>query len=208
MAHEALVQGIPANLLQPFLQNDERLAAALKQAEQTRKEVAEEFGADVLHKEEKEVAADAQSGFANFYHPDVANRYVPVAANGPWIVTLRGAVLYDVGGYGMLGFGHNNPMLAKALARDQCMANIMTPSFSQKRFFDDLFIDLFFLQFFCSLSFVSFFPFYVLMSCPHIHIYVITFYSHPSRFGYWYCHAQTGVCLGGGLGGGLGIYWE
>ena len=32
--------------------------------------------------------------------------YVAIAARGPWVVTLKGAVLHDTGGYGMLGFGH------------------------------------------------------------------------------------------------------
>ena len=34
----------------------------------------------------------------------------------PWIVTLKGAVLHDNGGYGMLGFGHNAPAILDALA--------------------------------------------------------------------------------------------
>jgi hypothetical protein len=35
---------------------------------------------------------------------------------------------------GMLGFGHNAEFLEKAVAAPQCMANIMTPSFSQHAF--------------------------------------------------------------------------
>src|SRR5690606_33400013 len=50
------------------------------------------------------------------------------------IVTLKGAVLHDSGGYGMLGFGHAPGPVLEALARPQAMANIMTPSISQLRF--------------------------------------------------------------------------
>src|SRR5690606_23437508 len=53
---------------------------------------------------------------------------------GPWIVTLKGAVLHDSGGYGMLGFGHAPAEVIDAMARPQAMANIMTPSLSQLRF--------------------------------------------------------------------------
>ena len=60
--------------------------------------------------------------------------YIALAARGPWVVTLKGAVLYDAGGYGMLGFGHTPPAVLEALARPQVMANIMTPSLSQGRF--------------------------------------------------------------------------
>src|SRR5699024_6079181 len=46
---------------------------------------------------------------------------------------LKGAVLHDNGGYGMLGFGHNHPAIAEAMARPQAMANVMTPSIAQLR---------------------------------------------------------------------------
>src|SRR5690606_19360323 len=62
------------------------------------------------------------------------NPYVALAARGPWIVTLKGAVLYDTGGYGMLGFGHAPEDILEAMARPQALANIMTPSLSQLRF--------------------------------------------------------------------------
>jgi acetylornithine/succinyldiaminopimelate/putrescine aminotransferase len=74
-----------------------------------------------------------QAGYVNFYADDQVQPYVALAARGPWIVTLKGAVLYDAGGYGMVGFGHNPPAVMEALARPQAMANIMTPSLSQMR---------------------------------------------------------------------------
>lgn len=37
----------------------------------------------------------------------------------------------------MLGFGHNAEFLEKAVAAPHCMANIMTPSFSQHSFYQE-----------------------------------------------------------------------
>jgi acetylornithine/succinyldiaminopimelate/putrescine aminotransferase len=79
-----------------------------------------------------------QAGFVNFYPDDAVCPFVPLAARGAWIVTLKGAVLYDCGGYGMLGFGHNPPAVMEALARPQMMANVMTPSLAQHAFTEAL----------------------------------------------------------------------
>src|SRR5690606_2257698 len=67
------------------------------------------------------------------YPQDGVNPYVALAARGPWIVTLKGAVLYDTGGYGMLGFGHAPEKVIEAMAKPQALANIMTPNLSQLR---------------------------------------------------------------------------
>ena len=75
-----------------------------------------------------------QGDFINFYPDDAVNPYVVLAARGPWVITLKGAVIHDSGGYGMLGFGHTPKALLAALARPQVMANVMTPSVSQLRF--------------------------------------------------------------------------
>ncbi|MEO7148326.1 MAG: aminotransferase class III-fold pyridoxal phosphate-dependent enzyme [Rhodanobacteraceae bacterium] len=76
----------------------------------------------------------AQSGFVNFYADDAVTPFVALAARGPWLVTTKGAVLYDCGGYGMLGFGHNPPAVREALSRPQVMANVMTPNVVQHAF--------------------------------------------------------------------------
>jgi len=75
-----------------------------------------------------------QQGFVNFYQADAVNPYIALAARGPWIVTLKGAVLHDAGGYGMLGFGHAPEAVLDAMAAPQVMANIMTPNLAQWRF--------------------------------------------------------------------------
>jgi hypothetical protein len=50
----------------------------------------------------------------------------------PWVVTLKGAVIHDSGGYGMLGAGHAPaPTCSRRWRKPQAMANVMTPSLSQ-----------------------------------------------------------------------------
>ena len=90
--------------------------------------------ADVLDLDEQAQIQAMQDGFINFYADDAVTPYVALAARGPWVVTLKGAVLYDAGGYGMLGFGHTPEPVIDAMSRPQVMANIMTPSLSQQRF--------------------------------------------------------------------------
>ena len=90
--------------------------------------------ADLLDLDERAQAEAIQAAYVNFYQDDAVNPYVALAARGPWIVTLKGAVLHDSGGYGMLGFGHAPAQVIEAMARPQAMANIMTPSVSQMRF--------------------------------------------------------------------------
>jgi acetylornithine/succinyldiaminopimelate/putrescine aminotransferase len=112
---------------------DAMLGEAVAAAVARHRELRAELG-DFLKLDEAEQLAQTQAGFVNFYPDDAINPYLPAAARGPWIVTLKGAVLHDNGGYGMLGFGHNHPAIDAALARQQVMANVMTPSVSQLRF--------------------------------------------------------------------------
>jgi acetylornithine/succinyldiaminopimelate/putrescine aminotransferase len=106
----------------------EAIAAAAGEFERVRGDFAELLDLD----EDAQIQA-VQAGYVNFYPQDAVNPYVALAARGPWIVTLKGAVLYDTGGYGMLGFGHAPEAVIEAMAKPQAMANIMTPSLSQLR---------------------------------------------------------------------------
>ena len=90
--------------------------------------------ADLLDRDEIEQIRAMQDGFVNFYADDAVVPYIALAACGPWVVSLKGAVLYDAGGYGMLGFGHTPADILTAAGKPQVMANIMTPSLSQGRF--------------------------------------------------------------------------
>jgi len=89
---------------------------------------------ELLALDEDAQLARVQGDFINFYPEDAINPYVALAARGPWVVTLKGAVIHDSGGYGMLGFGHTPKAILEALGRPQVMANVMTPSISQLRF--------------------------------------------------------------------------
>lgn len=84
--------------------------------------------ADFLALDEKEQVLQAHSGLTNFYAKDAVNPYVAVGGAGPWIITLKGAVIYDVGGYGMLGLGHAPAAVLDAMNQPHVMANIMTAS--------------------------------------------------------------------------------
>jgi acetylornithine/succinyldiaminopimelate/putrescine aminotransferase len=109
------------------------LAEAIAAAGAEFARIADEFP-DLLDLDENAQILAVQAGFVNFYSNDTVNPYVALAARGPWIVTLKGAVLHDSGGYGMLGFGHAPQPVIEAMARPQAMANIMTPNLAQLRF--------------------------------------------------------------------------
>jgi len=109
----------------------ELVAAAHAAAEQYAA-IRGEF-AELLDLDEQAQIEAVQAGFVNFYSEDAVNPYVALAARGPWVVTLKGAVVHDSGGYGMLGFGHTPQAVLDAMARPQVMANVMTPSLSQLR---------------------------------------------------------------------------
>lgn len=113
--------------------NDPLLGQAIAEAVARHHELRADL-ADFLKLDEAEQLTKVQAGFVNFYPDDAINPYLPAAARGPWVVTLKGAVVHDNGGYGMLGFGHNDPAILAALARPQVMANVMSPSVSQLRF--------------------------------------------------------------------------
>ncbi len=93
---------------------------------------------DLLAMDEKTQCARVQDGFVNFYPDDQINPYIALAGDGPWIITLKGAVIYDCGGYGMLGFGHAPRGVIEAMSRPHVMANVMTPSVSHLDFIDRL----------------------------------------------------------------------
>jgi acetylornithine/succinyldiaminopimelate/putrescine aminotransferase len=86
---------------------------------------------DLLKLDENSQLHAIQADYINFYPDDGVNPYVALTARGPWVVTLKGAVVHDSGGYGMLGFGHAPKAVLDALARPQVMANVMTPNLSQ-----------------------------------------------------------------------------
>ncbi len=116
-----------------FAANDERIAAAVDAAYEVFLQLLEDEP-ELMALPERELVTNIQAGFVNFYPLDAVNPYVTLGASGPWVVTSRGALLYECGGYGMLGFGHAPKAILEAMNKPHVMANIMTPNFAQKRF--------------------------------------------------------------------------
>jgi len=131
-AGKRLTAGLDDATLERLAPSHPDLAAAVEAAVQAHGALQDEF-ADLFDLDEEAQVRAVQAGFVNFYADDAVNPYVALAARGPWVVTVNGAVLYDAGGYGMLGFGHTPDSVLAAMARPQAMANIMTPSLSQLR---------------------------------------------------------------------------
>jgi acetylornithine/succinyldiaminopimelate/putrescine aminotransferase len=88
---------------------------------------------ELMDLDEVEQMRQFQAGFVNFYADDTVNPYVAIAARGPWVITLKGAVVHDSGGYGMLGLGHAPQAVLDTMAKPAVMANVMTASASQLR---------------------------------------------------------------------------
>lgn len=126
-------QGLDEATLARFAPTHPDLAAAIAAAAEEYARVRAEFP-ELLDLDEDAQIKAVQAGFVNFYSADAVNPYIALAARGPWVVTLKGAVLHDSGGYGMLGLGHTPEAVIEAMARPQAMANIMTPNLSQLRF--------------------------------------------------------------------------
>ncbi|HET7611017.1 MAG TPA: aminotransferase class III-fold pyridoxal phosphate-dependent enzyme [Rhodanobacteraceae bacterium] len=129
--------GLDDATVEKFAAEDADLAGAIGDAHAAFGELKSRHP-EVLGLDEDAQLHALQSGFVNFYPDDAVCPFVPLAARGAWIVTLKGAVLYDCGGYGMLGFGHNPPAVMEALAKPQVMANVMTPSLAQQAFTEAL----------------------------------------------------------------------
>ncbi|HET9835585.1 MAG TPA: aminotransferase class III-fold pyridoxal phosphate-dependent enzyme [Rhodanobacteraceae bacterium] len=130
---EVRTRGLDNASLERFLASDQALVRAVVEAHEADAQLRANLP-EFLDLDESAQMAQAQAGFVNFYPDDAVCPFVALAANGPWMVTTKGAVLYDCGGYGMLGLGHNPPAVLEALARPQVMANVMTPNVSQLRF--------------------------------------------------------------------------
>ncbi len=120
-------------MIETYLKTFPELEKAIIEAHTIHKKLVEEEGQDITKMNEDHLVKYLQSDFVNFYSAPTVNPYVAIAAKGPWIITFHGAVLHDNGGYGMLGMGHGPDNVISAMKENWVMANVMTPSFSQKR---------------------------------------------------------------------------
>ncbi|MBU2677513.1 MAG: aminotransferase class III-fold pyridoxal phosphate-dependent enzyme [Gammaproteobacteria bacterium] len=133
----AVTRGLTDETVLDFLEERSDLATAIDRGYKAFLELKESHP-DFLALEESEQITQSQDCLTNFYRIDGVNPYVAIGAAGPWIVTLKGAVIYDCGGYGMLGFGHAPSAVLEAMNQPHVMANVMTPSMSQLAFTDRL----------------------------------------------------------------------
>ncbi len=130
--------GLSDAVIQDFLDDGyHQLAVAIELGYQRFLDLCKSH-AEFVSLDESEQISKAHGGLTNFYAEDAVNPYVPVSASGPWIVSLKGAVIYDCGGYGMLGLGHAPEAILDAMNRPHVMANIMTASVSQVDFVERL----------------------------------------------------------------------
>lgn len=130
-------QGLDDATVERFAAADTDLAGAIADAHAAFLQLKTQHP-ELLGQDEDAQLHAVQSGFVNFYPDDGVCPYIPLAGRGAWVVTLKGSVLYDCGGYGMLGFGHNPPAVMAAMAKPQVMANVMTPSLAQHIFTEAL----------------------------------------------------------------------
>jgi len=129
--------GLDDDTICHFASDDPTLAEAVDSAVREFDALNRRFP-ELMELTELEQVAAIEDRLVNFYADDTVNPYVSMAAAGPWIVTTKGGVLHDNGGYGMLGFGHAPTPIIEAMAKRQAMANVMTPSFSQLRLVEAL----------------------------------------------------------------------
>ncbi|MCP1728267.1 acetylornithine/succinyldiaminopimelate/putrescine aminotransferase [Natronospira proteinivora] len=129
--------GLSDEMIKHFAEQDALLGQAVEEAVTAFRALQSQYG-DILARDEEAVIDAIQHRYVNFYPEDAINPYVTLAARGPWIVTAKGAVLHDNGGYGMLGMGHGPEKILEAMNQPHVMANIMTANFSQLRLVEAL----------------------------------------------------------------------
>ena len=129
----AITSGLSDDVIEDFLDDYDALGFAIERAYDHFNDVREAHP-EFLALGEADQILQAQDGYTNFYAEDAVNPYVAAAGSGPWLVSLKGAVIYDCGGYGMLGLGHAPDAILDALNQPHVMANIMTASVSQMEF--------------------------------------------------------------------------
>src|SRR5690606_13410263 len=97
--------GLADDVVLRFLECDPSLPLAIESAYAHYRGIRRDYP-DLLGLAEDEQVGRVQEGYVNFYPQDAVNPCGAAGAAGPWIVSLKGAVIYDCGGYGMLGLGH------------------------------------------------------------------------------------------------------
>jgi len=129
-----LTIGLDDKTIEPFLASDPSLSQAIDLAHEEFQRIASDYpdliGMDEIDQlmDEIDQLREIQQDFVNFYADDAVNPYVSLGAKGPWLITLKGAVLHDNGGYGMLGMGHAPEPVIEAMARPPAALALSTSS--------------------------------------------------------------------------------
>ena len=126
--------GLDAQRVQQFAQ-DPDLIEAVETANKLIESLKE---SETFSLNEEDQRGKLQNRFVNFYPPENVNPYVALAAKGPWIITTKGQVIYDTGGYGMLGLGHSPSLLIEAMSQEHVMANVMTANYTHAEFINKI----------------------------------------------------------------------
>ena len=121
--------GIPLRLTKKFF-NDKNLNKAIEKAIP----ILNSFKKNKLKIDNNTVQKDV----LNFYNKDTIVPFSPISAQGPWLIDKNASIIYDTGGYGMLGFGHCPEWSLEILGKPHVMANIMTPNDIQYEFIEVL----------------------------------------------------------------------
>ncbi|HKX56593.1 MAG TPA: aminotransferase class III-fold pyridoxal phosphate-dependent enzyme, partial [Xanthomonadales bacterium] len=129
--------GLADEVISRFAAQDYQLAEAVDAAAVKFQQLCDD-DPDFMALDEASQIAQIQAGFINFYPEEAVQPYSALAGRGPWIITMKGAVIHDSGGYGMLGLGHAPANILAAMNQQQVMANVMTPNISQMRLHDAL----------------------------------------------------------------------
>ncbi len=127
-----ITKGLNDDVIAQFLAKDKALGQAIEIAYANFLAIKDEFP-QLIDLDEAEQMALVQKDYVNFYANDAVNPYVSLAGKGAWLITLKGAVVHDNGGYGMLGAGHAPDFVLETMSRPHVMANIMTPSVLQMK---------------------------------------------------------------------------
>ena len=130
---ESRTIGLRDEVIRDFLESDPSLSRAIDEASDNFQSLNSDLGSKLFEMREEDLVSELQADYVNFYSAPTVNPYVAIAARGPWIITSHGAVLHDNGGYGMMGMGHGPDDVIHSMRQNWVMANVMTPSFSQKR---------------------------------------------------------------------------
>lgn len=132
---DVITKGLSDENIKKFIASDNSLVEAINLATKEIENVKSLYP-DLIDMNEQDQLEFIHADFINFYAADAVNPYVALAGKGAWVITLKGAVLHDNGGYGMLGAGHGADHVLETMAKPHVMANIMTPSYYQRRLSD------------------------------------------------------------------------